>query len=808
MTVAQEVTSVVTDVGVTAAIDAGASGPDIIVTGFRIGTQSAAQGAVALTTDTDVDGRVYDGDISAMTYTRINANTVAWRIMLGAEVGDFDVGQIGIVVEGGILFAKAVLPGRQNKWQSRPPALIGDTQFYTVLMTLTNVANLLNVTMMNTLEASLPEVPTELDLPSPLTTPFNAYLVRNHTHIGQPTVAVRANSTWNHAPHFVSPNQGIGVAATAPTNFQTDSLAYGSHAAPTVGVVSWNSTSKKFVAADSADPNNPPIGLRTSSYQVTTLGMIAASQVGISGALTVGTAYYAAGGTDRGLLSTTQAGPVLAVAVSTTDLFVDTTRLWLNWVGSEITTVTLTEANSVTIDVSGDVLDGTLKPGSVVYAALVSGARHWYRADPLDGTNVIKRPIGILSDDKKRVIVGGQCKITNSPNDWPTPLTIGSLYYAGGSSNAGKVLAGGGIDAWIVGEAVAADTIDVRFVSAGTYGATGADTRQDNPRADRVASLAAVKDMLGFFLGSGPGVKVDMAAKLVELDYVPLEHDPALRPTDQVARRRASDGHYVTAMWSEILALCATPMRSAGASLALDVTSATTLTVSSAAAQMLSSTGVAACKPLSDTVNTATSGVGGLDVGTLGTGHYFVYAVSDGTAVRAVMSASAVGPDASILATYPCWCLLASVYVTATGLRAIRKRGNEVQFILGGPNVASLPLLASGLAGTGWSTYAAVSVTPIIPPTAVGIILHWSPDTYAVGGNVVAVSPSPIYGGEQDYTPNLAIFTINPAYNTSGGYYMGMVTYPFRFQLESSNIYWISGVSSAKLRAFGYWENC
>lgn len=457
-----QTTGVVLKTGISAAIQAGATGPQMNVAGFRIGSASAAEGATALETDTDVDSFVYAGDTSMLTYNQIDEDTLVWIVALPRSVGDFAVGNICITLQGGANLCKAVFSGQSPKYRDNMPAVVGNYKVYNIVMHLANAAGLINLSVLTANNASLPEVPTELDLPDPTTTPYNAYLVRNHTHIGQPCIAVRVVNAWTFSAHYDAPNAGRGIVAVSPTMFMSAD-AYGSKAALAQGAVGWNKTPKQFMAADGASLTEVPVGVRISSYQVVTLGMISGASAGVSGTLTPGTPYYAGTGANTGKLVTAVNGPMLAVAVSATDLYVDTTSLWRNSIASTIITSNFIEANSLFIDVTGDVLDVDLKPGSVVYAYMSGLNRVWSRADPLDDTNPIKLAVGVLNNDKKRVILAGLVKITAATNDLPGALTVGQVLACDGGADRGKLKTQDHTDSYIVGTAVSADTINVRF---------------------------------------------------------------------------------------------------------------------------------------------------------------------------------------------------------------------------------------------------------------------------------------------------------------------------------------------------------
>jgi hypothetical protein len=312
--ISYQVTGVVTDAGISAAIAAGRTGPKIDIAGFRIGSLSAAEGAVALVTDTDVDGFVYAGDLSKITYSQVDMDTVVWRITLGTDIGNFDVGNIGLVTSSGAMFCKAVLPGKSNKYASSPPQVLGNRKVFNIVMRLDNSGNLLNLSIIDSTECSLPEVPTELDLPDPLLTPWNAYLVDNHTHVGSPQIAVRVNALWWFAPHHADPNQGQGILACVPTQFDVS--------APVGRFVYLDQSTHKFSPADGAGAFTQALGCRTSDHEITTLGQVSASVVGLTGPLTAGTLYYVDTLLNVGKLTTVALGDPVAVAVSATDVFI------------------------------------------------------------------------------------------------------------------------------------------------------------------------------------------------------------------------------------------------------------------------------------------------------------------------------------------------------------------------------------------------------------------------------------------------------------------------------------------------------
>ena len=328
--ISYQLTGVVTNVGISAAISAGRTGPKIDVGGFRIGSMSAAEGSVALVTDTDVDDFVYAGDLSAITYNQLDQDTVIWRIDLEPGIGDFDVGNLGLVTASGALFCKATLPGKSFKYASSPPIVLGNRKFYNIVMRLDNAGNLLNLSIIQSNEASIPETPTELTLPPAVSTPWNIYEVDNHTHLGAPTTALRLNGDWYHAPHHLNPGEALSEFACIPALFSADLSGklvalVGGILVPADGI---NSTPKI------------PVGVAMNTSRVVITGQLPASVFGISTALTPMTRYYADGGANAGKLTTTPNGYPVAIAVSTTDLFFDTSIVFSGVLDASIRNLT------------------------------------------------------------------------------------------------------------------------------------------------------------------------------------------------------------------------------------------------------------------------------------------------------------------------------------------------------------------------------------------------------------------------------------------------------------------------------------
>lgn len=264
--------SVVTDAGVQAAIAAGGSGPQISITGFQIGSLSAADGAVPDPTATTVDNWQYTGTATQIYYAaEPNSDSCIFRVLLDDTVGNFTVGQIGLMV-GTTLFSKSVLFQPQKKWQSNLPALIGNTLPFDLILGISNAQSCINLSILQTLDATLPEVSDETFLPDPTTTLYDTYLCQNNTTTGVPALAARRTGAW-----FLRSLRSVG--GQGETVLAIPSSYFSPLVQPNMAVY-FDFTQNLLLPADSASNYKFPIGIATSNYEVVQTGFVKRSTSG------------------------------------------------------------------------------------------------------------------------------------------------------------------------------------------------------------------------------------------------------------------------------------------------------------------------------------------------------------------------------------------------------------------------------------------------------------------------------------------------------------------------------------------------
>ena len=232
--------------------------------------------------------------------------------------------------------------------------------------------------------------------------------------------------------------------------------------------------------------------------------------------------------------------------------------------------------------------------------------------------------------------------------------------------------------------------------------------------------------------------------------------------------------------------------------LKIQVTSNTAATVSADLVQMANASGATISKAVSSTIGTGATGLNGLDTGTVAAATwYYVWAVSNGTTTGVVLSTSSTAPNSAITATYPYYARIGALRTAATAvLMATVQYGRRVQYVVGGVNVANLPIMSSGAQGSPTTpTWVAVSVSTFVPATAFVIV-----GVVATGnGYTFMAAPNNSYGTANSTTNPPPVAHV--PYSGETG-----LTETFSFVLESTNIYWaVAGAGS--LACLGWEDN-
>jgi len=227
--------------------------------------------------------------------------------------------------------------------------------------------------------------------------------------------------------------------------------------------------------------------------------------------------------------------------------------------------------------------------------------------------------------------------------------------------------------------------------------------------------------------------------------------------------------------------------------LVISVTSSTALSVAADLAALTNSFGASIVEVVSSSISTATTGLNGLDSGTVAASTWYaVWVVSNGTITGAVLSLSGTAPNAAITSTYPYIARVGWVRTNSSGyLVATIQKGRRAQYIVGGPNLSALPTMASGTATAG----TAIAVGAFVPTTATFIsviVQETSGSLTATLAPNASYAQSPSIGGQWVQFSGFGVTS----------------TCPVTMMLESTNIYWgTTGTGTGYVFVTGWEDN-
>lgn len=177
------------------------------------------------------------------------------------------------------------------------------------------------------------------------------------------------------------------------------------------------------------------------------------------------------------------------------------------------------------------------------------------------------------------------------------------------------------------------------------------------------------------------------------------------------------------------------------------------------------------------TLNSATSGAGGLDTGSLAASTwYYIYAIYNGTLLEPLMSLSSTAPTLPSGYTFASGAISAVRTDGSKNFLGFKQYGRKWQYLVG-DNLSALPSLVSGATGSvSTPTYTATSVTALVP-TAIAATIKIVSTAATGGSNIIGIyAPNANYGSDTSTTNP-------PIANTYGS------SSVFDMLLESTNIY-------------------
>lgn len=125
-----------TDAGLAAASVATPTGPYIHITSFQVGS---AYGYTPQRTDPGLNGNLLYSGIPA-SYSYVGDNTIDILCQIPAAAGPFDFGEVGLFLDGGVMFAKAVFDTPQTKYSALGTNIVSTYSFHCLLKLQQSVA--------------------------------------------------------------------------------------------------------------------------------------------------------------------------------------------------------------------------------------------------------------------------------------------------------------------------------------------------------------------------------------------------------------------------------------------------------------------------------------------------------------------------------------------------------------------------------------------------------------------------------------------------------------------------------------------
>jgi Phage tail-collar fibre protein len=137
---------------------------------------------------------VYTAPHSQIEYHIVNPNTIMLRVTLPPNLGPFNFGSYALNLADGTPFAVGT-------WTSIQTKDTNSARYVELTIVFSNAVGTINLTLLNTIDAALPEVPDETQLPPPNSAPYPVYFVHQLLmYQNQPALASRYNNAWYYYP--------------------------------------------------------------------------------------------------------------------------------------------------------------------------------------------------------------------------------------------------------------------------------------------------------------------------------------------------------------------------------------------------------------------------------------------------------------------------------------------------------------------------------------------------------------------------------------------------------------------------------
>lgn len=216
----------ITNAGLAVASVAQPQGPYIHITQWKVGS---AYGYQPQPTDLDLNGSILASG-APIAWTPIGDNTIDILCRIGPDLGPFQFGEIGLYLDDGTLFAKAVFDQPQTKFSSLG-ASVGSAYTFHCLLKLQQSVAVFQITTDSGIPPSISQVDKWSDLfpPSLMSDPtIPAIKVNEPNVMGEPSLVIQYNNQWWMASRSYTQYRSKSADVTGvPTSFPVSASTVG-----------------------------------------------------------------------------------------------------------------------------------------------------------------------------------------------------------------------------------------------------------------------------------------------------------------------------------------------------------------------------------------------------------------------------------------------------------------------------------------------------------------------------------------------------------------------------------------------------
>jgi hypothetical protein len=200
--------SAITDAGIARATSAYAGSVTFNLTTARFSSDILTPTTAALQANTGLINLTYTAPTSAVGYHIIDSNTIMLRVNLPPGLAGFSFGSYSLNLDDGT-------PLVVGTWDTLQIKDTASARYIEETINFSNAVAVINLTILNTIDAPLPEVANELGLPPPLSAPYPVYFVHAHTpYNNRPAIAMRLGSNW----YFIDSSLMTNATGTTVTS--------------------------------------------------------------------------------------------------------------------------------------------------------------------------------------------------------------------------------------------------------------------------------------------------------------------------------------------------------------------------------------------------------------------------------------------------------------------------------------------------------------------------------------------------------------------------------------------------------------